>query len=113
MKRCENRLLKKTCARCYERKARVRRAGSVVWLRENVLCFQCARSTQDQARSVGFARGQAIRGPSITSAALEPQPFQCLPLITPGYTSNRLFSPDAQKAPGTPYLYKSLTQEAQ
>jgi hypothetical protein len=51
MKRCESKLLKKTCVVCKVRRARYCYQGQVRWNRQHGLCFQCFRSARDRMRS--------------------------------------------------------------
>jgi hypothetical protein len=55
MKRCEIKLLRKTCVLCFERRARFRYRGRVKWDRQHSYCFRCFRSARDRARSVALA----------------------------------------------------------
>lgn len=127
MKRREIRVIKKTCTFCQKRKARVRRGNRVIWDRRYPLCFQCARSTQDRARSVALAHERAIcdvprfarevppptiEASSLIAVSLKPQLSQCFSPIGPGYPSHSLFSLDAQKSPVAVHFCKSLIQEA-
>jgi len=60
MKRCEIKLLRKTCVLCFERRARFRYRGRVKWDRQHDLCFECFRSVRDWARSVVAARQHVV-----------------------------------------------------
>lgn len=61
MKRCELRFLKKLCVRCHARKARIHRAGRVVWERRSVLCFECRRAVQNRLRSEVLALDRSFQ----------------------------------------------------
>jgi hypothetical protein len=60
MKRCEIRLLKKTCKGCHERRAHFRYSGRVKWDPEHNLCFQCFRAVRDRVRSLSLARQRVV-----------------------------------------------------
>jgi hypothetical protein len=51
MKRCEIKLLKKTCLVCKVRRARYRYRGRVRWNCQHRVCMRCWRAARDRMRS--------------------------------------------------------------
>jgi hypothetical protein len=111
MKRCELRLLRKTCIICCERQAHFRYAGRVKWDRQHDLCFQCFRSVRERARSLGLAR-QRIVWP-IPETTHVPVLSMVASLTFPGAPSSNLLGASANLEPQSARLPDEPSRELQ
>lgn len=100
MKRCEVRLLKKTCTRCHVRKARVSRDGRVFWERRNVLCFECQRAVQNRMRSEALASDRSFQLLLTLEAAPERAELVLRPLNA-NFSSEQSLLPEIYFNPST------------
>lgn len=60
MKRCENKLSKKTCRICHQHRARFRYRGCVKWDHDHDLCMRCFHSIRDRNRALDLVPGPSV-----------------------------------------------------
>lgn len=60
MKRCESKLLKKTCRICHQHRARFRYRGCVKWDHDHDLCMRCFRSIRDRNRALDLVPEHSV-----------------------------------------------------